>query len=150
MKRHIITVILLTAAFFQTAQAQKDVSERLKAIRAEVYTRVLNLTSEEAQNFWPIFNEYVESKETLQKQLKPEGQIDGMSDTEVEEYVKKYFEVRQKEFDLEKELVQKLRKVLPIRKIAKLPRAEREFRETLLKRLQEFRERRQERRNGKN
>ncbi len=149
MKRFFL-IALIFSAFFTPIQAQKDVGERLKAIRAEVYTRVLDLTSDEAQNFWPIFNEYVENKENLQKQLKPEGQIDGMSDAEVEDYVKKYFEIRQKEFDLEKDLVQKLRKVLPLRKIAKLPRAEREFRESLIKRLQEAREKRLERRNGKN
>lgn len=149
MKRFFL-ITLIFSAFFTRVQAQKDVGERLKAIRAEVYTRVLDLTSDEAQNFWPIFNEYVENKENLQKQLKPEGQIDGMSDAEVEDYVKKYFEIRQKEFDLEKDLVQKLRKVLPVRKIAKLPKAEREFRESLIKRLQEAREKRLERRNGKN
>jgi len=149
MKR-IFLIVLIISGFTSLTYAQKDIGDRLKAIRAEVYTRVLNLTSEEAQNFWPIFNEYVESKENLQKQLKPEGEIDGMSDGEVEEYVKKYFEIRQKEFDLEKDLVQKLRKVLPLRKIAKLPKAEREFRETLLKRLQEAREKRIERRNGRN
>lgn len=149
MKR-IFLIVLIISGFTSLTHAQKDIGDRLRAIRAEVYTRVLNLTSEEAQNFWPIFNEYVENKENLQKQLKPEGEIDGMSDGEVEEYVKKYFEVRQKEFDLEKDLVQKLRKVLPLRKIAKLPKAEREFRETLLKRLQEAREKRLERRNGRN
>ena len=151
MKR-IFFIALIATAFSNLAYAQKDLSDRIKALRAEVYTRVLNLTSEEAEKFWPIFNEYVEAKEALQKQLKPESDLDGMSDAEVEEYVKKYAEIRQKELDLEKDLVQKLRKVLPIRKIAKLPMAEREFRESLLKRLQQMREKRQERRNqgGKN
>ncbi|MBK7937381.1 MAG: hypothetical protein IPJ82_09960 [Lewinellaceae bacterium] len=149
MKRFFL-IVLIISAFVSTTTAQKEMGERIKALRAEVYTRVLHLTSEEAQNFWPVFNEYVENKENLQKQLKPEAEIEGMSDAEVEEYVKKYFEIRQKEFDLEKELVQKLRKVLPVRKIAKLPKAEREFRESLVKRLQEAREKRLERRNGKN
>lgn len=150
MKRHFL-IVLIISAFSAILQAQEP-GDRIKALRAEVYTRVLNLTAEEAQNFWPVFNEYLEARESLQKQLKPEGQLDGMSDAEVEEYVKKHFEIRQKELDLEKDLVQKLRKVLPLRKIAKLPMAERQFRESLLKRLQEVREKRQERRNpgGKN
>lgn len=150
MKRHFL-IVLIISAFSAILQAQEP-GDRIKALRAEVYTRVLNLTAEEAQNFWPVFNEYLEARESLQKQLKPEGQLDGMSDAEVEEYVKKHFEIRQKELDLEKDLVQKLRKVLPLRKIAKLPMAERQFRESLLKRLQEAREKRQERRNpgGKN
>jgi hypothetical protein len=69
-----------------------------------------------------------------------------MNDNEVEDYVKKYFELRSKELDLEKDLTQKLRKVLPLRKIAKIPVAEREFRESLVKRLQEARLKRMDRR----
>lgn len=152
MKR-IFFIVLIISVFSGLAHSQDNMADRVKALRAEVYTRVLNLSSEEAEKFWPVFNEYTENRENLQKQLKPEGDLDGMSDQEVEEYVKKYFEIRQKEFDLEKELVAKLRKVLPVRKIAKLPMAEREFRESLLKRLQELRERRQEMRKnpgGKN
>ena len=145
MKR-LFLIAVITSVFAGLVQGQDNMADRVRALRAEVYTRVLNLNSEEAEKFWPIFNEYADNKETLQKQLKPEGDLDGMSDQEVEEYVKKYFDVRQKEFDLEKDLVQKLRKVLPVRKIAKLPKAEREFRESLLKRLQELREKRQERR----
>lgn len=146
MKRLLLT-ILITGTFAGFAQSQ-ELGDRVRVLRAEVYARVLNLSPEEAEKFWPIFNEYTENKESLQKQLRSEGDLDGMSDQEVEDYVKKYFEVRQKEFDLEKDLVQKLRKVLPVRKIAKLPKAEREFRESLLKRLQELREKRQERRAG--
>lgn len=142
MKR-LFFIILIFSVLPALAQSQDNMADRIKALRAEVYTRVLNLSSEEAEKFWPIFNEYADNKENLQKQLKAEGDLDGMNDQEVEEYVKKYFEIRQKEFDLEKDLVQKLRKVLPIRKIAKLPAAEREFRESLLKRLQELREKRQ-------
>jgi hypothetical protein len=142
MKRFFF-IVLIFNTFFASAQPQDGaIAERVKALRAEVYTRVLNLTSEEAEKFWPIFNEYSTSRENLQKQLKSEADLDGMTDEEVEEYVKKHFEIRQKELDLEKDLVQKLRKVLPIRKIAKLPQAEREFRESLLKRLQELREKR--------
>jgi vacuolar-type H+-ATPase subunit I/STV1 len=145
--RRLLLTILITGTFAGFAHSQ-ELGDRVRVLRAEVYARVLNLTPEEAEKFWPIFNEYAENKESLQKQLRSEGDLDGMSDQEVEDYVKKYFEVRQKEFDLEKDLVQKLRKVLPVRKIAKLPKAEREFRESLLKRLQELREKRQERRAG--
>lgn len=152
MKR--LFFVFLSTIFTPLAalNAQDGMSDRIKALRSEIYTRVLSLTPDEADKFWPIFYEYNNNKETLQKQLRPETSIDNMSDQEVEEYVKKRFEIQQKELDLEKEFVQKLRKVLPIRKIAKLPRAEREFRESLIRRLQEAREKRQERRSpgGKN
>ena len=151
---HIMKRILFLALILSTcqtlAQAQpagNKPAERIRAYRVAVYTEVLQLSPEEAQAFWPIFNEYSANREKLQQQMRPERQFDGMSDAEVEEYVRKYFEVRQREMDLEKDLTTRLRKVLPIRKIAQLPAAEREFREGLVKKLQEFRERKAERQN---
>ncbi len=149
MKR-IIFITLLLAIFQVLAQAQPEAgkpAERIRAYRVAVYTEVLQLNPEEAQVFWPIFNEYTGNREKLQRQMKPGRQLDGMSDAEVEEHVRKYFDIRQQEMDLEKDLAVRLRKVLPIRKIAKLPTAEREFREGLVAKLQALRERKTERQN---
>jgi hypothetical protein len=145
--KHILLTALLIGAFGATAQAQDPAGERedrIAAYRVAVFTRVLKLTGAEAEGFWPVYNEHQAKKEELQKKQKPSKQIDAMTDAEVEEYLKQFFENRQRELDLEKETAQKLRKVLPIRKIAKLPVAEREFREELVQRLKEARERREE------
>lgn len=119
-------------------------SERVQALRIAIFTEVLQLTPEEAQGFWPIYNEYLDKREALVQQYRPAKQLDAMSDAEVEEQIKLHFEQQQRELDLEKEVFQKLRKVLPLRKIAKIPQAEREFRESLLKKLQEAREQRRQ------
>jgi len=143
----IIYAALFALLFGSVANAQIDPERRearLAAFRAEVFTRVLNLSPGEAQGFWPVYNEYIEKRERA-SDLRPGKQLDQMSDAEVEEQIKRHFELKQREIDLEKELYQKLRNVLPPRKIARLPMAEREFRESLVKRLQEARERKQER-----
>jgi hypothetical protein len=148
--------ILLFALIFNAssgvAMAQVDPDrrdERLAQFRAEVFSRVLRLSSEEAQGFWPLYNEFLDRRDQLQQEFKQIKQEDQMSDAEVEEHIKRYFERKQRDLDLEKELNQKLRKVLPLRKIAKIPFAEREFREALIKKLQENRQKRvQERRVG--
>lgn len=145
-----LTILCLTLLSI-SLQAQNNAEERnekIKAYRVAMFTEILNLSPEEAQGFWPLYNEYLDKRESLQRELKMNRQIDGMNDNEVEDYVKKYFELRSREIDLEKELSQKLRKVLPLRKIAKIPIAEREFRESLVKRLQEARQKRMERRAG--
>jgi hypothetical protein len=118
--------------------------ERIQSYRIAVFTEVLQLTPDEAQGFWPVYNAYIDKREALQEQYKPSKQLDAMSDSEVEDQIKRHFEKQQKDLDLEKNLYQDLRKVLPLRKIARLPNAEREFRESLLKKLQEARERRQQ------
>ena len=146
--RHLLFTVLIVSAFGSLAQAQVDPEKRearLAAFRAEVFTRVLNLTPEEAQGFWPVYNEFSDKREQAQQELRPSKQLDQMSDVEVEEQIKRHFEMKQREIELEREAYQKLRKVLPLRKIAKLPMAEREFRESLIKKLQEVRERKQER-----
>jgi ribonucleotide reductase beta subunit family protein with ferritin-like domain len=143
----LIGLMLCVGASTVSAQPKQEArADKIKAYRVAVFTEILNLSSEEAQDFWPIYNEYLDKRESLQKELKMTRQIDGMNDKEVEDYIKKYFELRNKELDLEKDLTQKLRKVLPLRKIAKIPVAEREFREALVQKLQEAREKRMERR----
>jgi hypothetical protein len=149
-----LTLTALALLFcWNTGMAQvgpEERAEKIKAYRVAVFTETLNLSAEEAQGFWPIYNEYLDKREELTSQRKPSKQIDGMNDAEVEDYIKKHFELQARELDLEKDLVQKLRKVLPVRKIAKLPVAEREFREALVKKLQELRQqKRMERRPGR-
>ncbi len=149
--KHIFASILMSCVFCAALSAQPDPEkqhDRIAAYRVAVFTEVLNLTSEEAQGFWPVFNEFQGKREQLQKQLKPSKQLESMNDAEVEEYLKKYLELKQQEVDLEKDLTQRLRKVLPVRKIAKIPVAEREFRERLVAKLKEMKERKMERRAG--
>ena len=147
--KHILLIALLVLVSVAAAFAQVSPEERgrrVKAYRVAVFTEVLNLTPLEAEGFWPVYNIYQEQREEVQKQMRPSNQLDGMNDSEVEDYVKKHFEMRQRELDLEKDLVQKLRKVLPMRKIAKLPVAEREFRESLVQKLKDNQEKRMQKR----
>ena len=131
-----------------SAQVNADKrDERLAAFRAEVFTRVLRLSPDEAQGFWPVYNAFLDRREQLQRDFKIDKQEDQMSDTEVAEQINQYFDKKLRDLDLEKSLYQDLKKVLPLRKVAKIPLAEREFRESLVKKLQEARQQRiQERR----
>lgn len=145
MKR-ILLIALIFNVFGTMLSAQPDPErreERIKAFRIAIFTEVLSLTSKEAEAFWPVYNEYAENKEKLAQQYKPTKPLDNMNDAEVEEQIKRHFERQTRELDLEKDLYQKLRSVLPTRKIAKLPVAEREFRESLLKKIKELRDKRQ-------
>ena len=146
--RKLLFAALIVGTFSALGQAQVDPERRearLAAFRAEVFTRVLNLTPEEAQGFWPVYNEFADKREQTQQEMRSGKQLDQMNDAEVEDQIKRHFDMKQRDLELEREAYQKLRKVLPLRKIAKLPMAEREFRESLVKKLQEARERKMER-----
>lgn len=151
MKRllFILGLILLGSAL----RAQPDTrDDRLKTYRIAIFTEVLALTPEEAAGFWPVYNDYLDKRDQMQEDLKPKKRLDLMNDNEVEDQVKRHFEMRQRDVDLEKELYQKLRSVIALRKIVKIPEAEREFREQLLIKLREARAKRQaqQRRPGRN
>lgn len=152
MKRLFFIFALSLSGFALWAQPDPDSrDERLQTYRVAIFTEVLRLTSEEAQGFWPIYNEYLDNRSRMQDELKARKQLDAMSDKEVEDQIQRHFELRQRDLALEKDLYDKLRKVLPLRKIAKIPHAEREFRERLLIKLQDARKNRQERlRPGRN
>lgn len=150
MKYLTLTSILLLLGSALLAQPDPDRrDERIRSYRVAIFTEVLQLTSEEAQGFWPVFNEYMDNRDRAQDDLKPRKQMDSMSDNEVEEQIKRHFEMKQRDLDLERDLYQKLRKVLPTRKIAKIPLAEREFRERLLTKMQEVKNKRLERKRNR-
>lgn len=140
------TAAMLLLGVALSAQPDPDRrDERIRSYRVAIFTEVLRLTSEEAQSFWPIYNEYMDNRDRAVDDLRPKKQLDAMNDAEVEEQIKRHFEMRQRELDLEKDLYQKMRKVLPTRKIARIPNAEREFRERLLTKMQEVKNKRQDR-----
>lgn len=133
-----IFLVLYLIAGLNVAQAQKGdrIRDRIRLERTEVYNRVLDLTPTEAQQFWPIFNQFIDEREKVQQELKGLRR-DNLSDSEAETQLKKHFELQQRDLDLEKEVVQKLRKVISLQKIVKIPDAEREFRQTVLAKAKE-------------
>jgi hypothetical protein len=143
-KYSIIFALMLVALFTGTATAQIEerTTQNIQSYRAEVFTRVLDLTPEEAQQFWPIYNECLANRQNLHKKMRLDQNTDNLSDTELEQHIKDYFEGKQKELDLEKDLYQRLRKVMPARKVARLPKAERKFREEIVQKVKERREER--------
>ena len=81
-----------------SAQVNADKrDERLAAFRAEVFTRVLRLSPDEAQGFWPVYNAFLDRREQLQRDFKIDKQEDQMSDTEVAEQINQYFDKKQRE-----------------------------------------------------
>jgi hypothetical protein len=144
MKKHFFLTLLLILGSYAYTHAQggavatkEQRQERVKALRVGVFTEKLALTSQEAQEFWPLYNETLARREAIQAQAKPQKPVSEMTDTELEAQITKHFERQQDELDLEKEMMAKLRKVLPLRKLAQIPSVEREFREVIFKKMQE-------------
>ena len=90
-----------------------------------------------------MYNAFLDDRDKIQDEIKGIRR-DNLSDAEAEAQVKKHLELRQRELDLEKDLVQKLRKVISMQKIVKIPEAERVFRQNVLEKVKDRAEKRQQ------
>ncbi|MBL4625634.1 MAG: hypothetical protein JKY42_10920, partial [Flavobacteriales bacterium] len=87
----------------------KEAYEKMRAHKIAYITEKLNLTPDEAQVFWPVYNELETKLHDLRGANRPDRKKDpeSMTDTEVEKMINKRFEFRQKELDLEKQYHEK-------------------------------------------
>jgi len=124
------------------AERQNNKKEKIEAQKVAFITQKLNLTPEEAQQFWPLYNQFQSKIEELRKSRRRElmeakGNIDILTDKEIEKLVDDEIVFKQKEIDLAKEYLPKFKAILPIKKIAKLYEAEEQFKRHLLNELKD-------------
>lgn len=137
-------VFLLSFLFFTTviiAQERRPAKERVDAMKIGFLTERLNLTSEEAKTFWPVYNMYSDELEKLRKSrreniLNTKENLDDLSDAELEKNVDNEINFRQNELEIIKKYHPQFKKVLPIKKVAKLYKSEDDFKRRLLEMIQ--------------
>ena len=116
--------------------------ERIEAQKVAFITERLELTPAEAQQFWPVYNEFDAKRRELNREFKkavdPENiDIDKMSDKDAEELADQTLIHAQKLLDLRKEYHAKFKSILPPKKLLKLYDTEREFQKMLMDRLRD-------------
>lgn len=143
-QRALAVLLLMFTSFTALAQPDKDKEkendkdDKIEAMKIGFLTKKLDLTPQEAQVFWPVYNEYNAKLEELRKKRRKEMQAaregsDNLTDKELETLVDGEMTFRQKELDLQKEYHSKFKSVLPVRKVAKLYIAEEQFKRELLR-----------------
>jgi len=149
MKR--ISLITLIICLVSLANAQppggpgggsEEHRERIKAHKVAFITTKLDLTAEEAQLFWPVYNDHHKKVDALHKerrQLMKGKKLGDLNDSDVEKIVDGEMEFRRKEVDLLESYHAKYKSILPVKKVAKLYRAEEEFKRELLRKMRESR-----------
>jgi|TARA_R110002094_G_scaffold209422_2_gene179830 hypothetical protein len=140
------TILLIALLFTTTFYGQQK--ERIKALKTAHITNALNLTTEEAQKFWPVYNVHEEKLFELRKKERREifmmlkGDVEGLTDEEANALIEKGINFKTTELEYYKELVANLRGVIPPYKILKLRRAEEEFKRKLLEIMKKRRDQR--------
>jgi hypothetical protein len=101
-------------------------------------TSRLTLTQDQAQRFWPTYNEFVAKRRELNRAarvLRRDATNPGLSDAQLRDNFTQDFALRQQQLNLEKDYFDKAQKVLTLRQLAQLYQAERDFTKEVLKRV---------------
>ena len=69
---YILTISLLLVSGISTAQPGSG-KEKIESLKIAFITKRLDLTSKEAQQFWPLYNEYNDKIKAIKKNLFPSG-----------------------------------------------------------------------------
>ncbi len=114
--------------------------DKIESLRIAFITQRLDLSTKEAQAFWPVYNEYLDQLEVIRTGFKQnynkKTDYHFKTDKEAEAYIRAEIQLKEKENNLFKEYYEKFMKVLPVKKVALLRRAEEDFKKELLLQLQ--------------
>lgn len=134
--KKILGFVFITFLFSLNADAQpQDKEDRIKSIRIAFITSKLDMTPEEAQAFWPIYNNYEKERKELKKKFNPPNDWADLTDQELEDLMEKQFELDEAKLALRKKYFGQFKEVLPIKKIARLHGLEKEFKKHLVERI---------------
>lgn len=123
-----------------TASAQGDGRQRIDAAKIGMITNRLNLTTEQAPQFWAVYNEYNGRKHDLNKHVRQLNNAPGrqnFNDTDVISDLKEINATKQKLADLDNEYLNKFLKVISPPQLAELYKTEQDFNKILLQRMKQ-------------
>ena len=142
MKRGLIVSIMLTFLPLLQVTAQNPNLEKLNAYKIAFFTRRLNLTSQEAEKFWPVYNEFQDKRNAIQIERQilnrnfNQNELN-MTDKEMIEAGDKHVALQVQEAALAQEYHKKFKEILSPAKVIRLYQAENQYRLQLLNELKD-------------
>lgn len=117
----------------------KEKREQIKAMKVAFLTSELDLTSNEAEKFWPLYNTY-DDKQFELRHIKMRGifkrmhnnELDKISEKEAAALLNQIEDNEEDLFNLRRKFIISLKGILPSVKIIKLKKAEEDFSRKLL------------------
>lgn len=156
----LITVAVLLFSFFHS-QAQphahhdrisQKAKNRMESMRIAIITSRLNLRPDEAEKFWPLYNEYRKSidkiitdrMQLLESQNKLSDSLSNTSDSEADKTLGTILKLNNDYAQIQSEYYMRFRKLLGPKRTLDLYLAEVQFKRRIVRELREFQDRQQE------
>ncbi len=135
----LVLSFMTISGFTQDHKDKSDFWEAIRTKRIAVFTQTIGLTPVEAQQFWPVYNDFDKQREDLMKKRRTlDEKLEHNASASEADYRKlavDYISIPMEEARLMQNYNEKYLKILPAQKVCKLYMAERKFREYL---MQEF------------
>lgn len=143
MKKFLLLLIIVPFVTGSMVQAQNN--ERIAAEKVAFFTRRLGLSVDEAEKFWPVYNDYSSRREKMNQDknslMKYVNQnFRNLSSKELEESADRIIQYSVDEASLLKEYHEKFKSILSPEKVIRLYATEIQFKTYLLNQLQERRQ----------
>ncbi|WP_413997825.1 sensor of ECF-type sigma factor [Flavobacterium sp. W1B] len=139
--KKILPILLLLTSFNFYAQGErmKEKREQIKALKVAFFTTELDLTANESEKFWPIYNRFDDKQfEIRHTKIKAymsrmnNDALDTMSDKDAAILLNQIENADEEVFLLRKKFIKDLKPILPAVKILKLRKSEENFNRKLL------------------
>ncbi len=142
MKKNIIIYFALALLTVNRSSAQEQPREKLEAYRIAFFTKRLNLTPQEAQKFWPLYNEFQDKKNRIQtEKVKINRDFNqnelNMSEKEMTDAGDRFIALEVQGASLAQEYHNKFKEILSPVKVMRLYQAENQYRLQLLQELKQ-------------
>lgn len=120
-----------------TKQSRQDRYEKIQNYKISFLTSKLDLSTEQAQKFWPLYNQYEAERNKLRHQTRiTKGEkLAAVPEQEIREKLRARLAAQQNLLDLDKLYMDRFLRVITARQLAMLYRSEEEFPRILLEKL---------------
>ena len=137
--KKLLTLMLSLTMGMAYSQNEKAL-EKIEAAKIALITQRLELSPEQAEKFWPLYNEYSKQRRAYTSEY-TQARKEFNAETATEEEYKKLLDlgeqVKQSQLNLEQQYSDRLLKVISNRQMLNLRKAEGDFRRMLLERMRE-------------
>ena len=138
MKIKLLLFATLISINAMAQRANNPMQERIESARIGMITNRLDLSTDQAAAFWPVYNDYEKRKTEVRTELRKhlsESRSLASTDDKIKGELNEMMALRQKEVDIDKEYLNKFLKVLQPRQVSELYKTEQQFKQMLLRRL---------------
>lgn len=134
MKKLFLICFMFFSCLPAFAQDREGHREKIRALKTAHITEGLNLTAQEAQKFWPVYNKYEQKRRQLHKQEHRDIEnIECISEEKAKKMLDEYVRLEREDYLLKKQFFQELGTILSAQRIIQLKKVEDDFNRKLLK-----------------